>query len=110
MKISVVSILPVISLHYHTRKCRKRGGWQAVARERHEVFDELLVRINRKVPTALPEEMRADICQEMLLEVLPSIEEVLGKVPVFIRDYKRNYPFQYHSLDANPKLLQSIAG
>ena len=96
--------------YYHARKCRKRAGWQAVARERREAFDELLIRINRRVPTALPEEMRADICQEMLLEVLQSIEDVLGKVPIFIREYKRNYPFQYQSLDANPNLLQSITG
>jgi hypothetical protein len=97
-------------LFFHTSKCQRKPGWQTQARERREAFDELLVRINRRVPAALPEEMRADICQEMLLQMMRSIEEVLKNVPSFIRDYKKHYPFQYHSFDANPKLVEQIAG
>ena len=97
-------------LFYHTKKCQKRPGWQTVVRERRTAFDDLLVRINRRVPSTLPEEMRADICQEMLLQMMKSIESVLTKVPEFIREYKKDYPFQYHSFDANPKLLERIAG
>ena len=97
-------------LFYHTEKCQKRPGWQTLARERRTAFDDLLVRINRRVPSTLPEEMRADICQEMLLQMMKSIDNVLTKVPEFIRDYKKDYPFQYHSFDANPKLLERIAG
>jgi hypothetical protein len=81
-----------------------------LARERRTAFDDLLVRINRRVPSTLPEEMRADICQEMLLQMMKSIEHVLANVPIFIKEYKRDYPFQYHSVDANPKLLERIAG
>jgi len=97
-------------LFYHTKKCQKRPGWQTLVRERRTAFDDLLVRINRRVPSTLPEEMRADICQEMLLQMMKSIENVLTKVPDFIREYKKDYPFQYHSFDANPKLLERIAG
>ena len=97
-------------LFFHTKKCQKRPGWQTLARERRTAFDDLLVRINRRVPSTLPEEMRADICQEMLLQMMKSIENVLTKVPEFIREYKKDYPFQYHSFDANPKLLERIAG
>jgi len=97
-------------LFYHTKKCQKRPGWQTLVRERRTVFDDLLVRINRRVPSTLPEEMRADICQEMLLQMMKSIDNVLTKVPEFIKEYKKDYPFQYHSFDANPKLLERIAG
>ena len=97
-------------LFYHVTKCRQRPGWQTVAREKRGAFDDLLVRINRRVPSMLPEEMRADICQEMLLQMMESIEDVLKNVPRFIRDYKKHYPFQYHSLDSNPKLIERLAG
>lgn len=97
-------------LFYHTKKCQKRPGWQTLVRERRTAFDDLLVRINRRVPSTLPEEMRADICQEMLLQMMKSIDNLLTKVPEFIREYKKDYPFQYHSFDANPKLLERIAG
>src|ERR1041384_6381745 len=97
-------------LFYHTKKCQKRPGWQTLARERRTAFDDLLVGIHRRVPAPLPEEMRADICQEMLLQMMKSIEVVLTQVPEFIREYKKDYPFQYHSFDANPKLLERIAG
>jgi hypothetical protein len=97
-------------LFYHTSKCHRRPGWQTVVRERRDAFDNLLVRINRRVPSALPEEMRADICQEMLLQMMESIEKVLASVPTFVKDYKKEYPFQYHSIDANPKFADKIAG
>ena len=97
-------------LFYHVTKCRQRPGWQTVAREKRGAFDDLLVRINRRVPSMLPEEMRADICQEMLLQMMESIEDVLKSVPRFIREYKRHYPFQYQSLDSNTKLLERLAG
>ena len=38
------------------------------------------------------------------------IERVLANVPVFIKEYKKDYPFQYHSYDAKPKLVERIAG
>ena len=95
---------------YHVSKCRQRPGWQTVARERRSAFDDLLVRINRRVPAGLPEEMRDDICQEMLVDVLRSIDKVLGNVPKYLSEYKKRYPFQYHSFDANPKLAERIAG
>ena len=95
---------------YHVSKCRQRPGWQTVARERRSAFDDLLVRISRRVPAGLPEEMRDDICQEMLLDVLRSIDKVLGNVPKYLSQYKKRYPFQYHSFDANPKLAERIAG
>ena len=97
-------------LFYHTTKCHRRPGWQTLARERRTAFDDLLVRINRRVPSTLPEEMRADICQEMLLQMMQYIERVLAEVPVFIREYKKHYPFQYHSFDGKPKLIERIAG
>ena len=97
-------------LFYHTTKCHRRPGWQTLVRERRTAFDDLLVRINRRVPSSLPEEMRADICQEMLLQMMQSIERVLENIPVFIREYKRDYPFQYYSFDAKPKLVERIAG
>lgn len=97
-------------LFYHTTRCQRRPGWQTLARERRTAFDDLLVRINRRVPSTLPEEMRADICQEMLLQMMKSIDHVLANVPVFIKEYKKDYPFQYHSFDAKPKLIERIAG
>ena len=97
-------------LFYHTSKCNKRPGWQTLARERRDAFDDLLIRINRRVPSTLPEEMRADICQEMLVQMMKSIEHVLGNVSLFIKEYKKVYPFQYHSFDAKPKLVEQIAG
>lgn len=97
-------------LFHHVTKCHLRPGWQTVARERRSAFDDLLVRINRRVPAALPEEMRDDICQEMLLDLMRSIDKVLGNVPSYISEYKKRYPFQYHSFDANSKLVKRIAG
>lgn len=97
-------------LLHHTKKCHKRPGWQTLARDQRSVFEDLIVRINRRVPLALPEEMRADICQEMLLEVVKATDAVLARAPQFIRDYKKKYPFQYHSFDANPRLVDRIAG
>jgi len=97
-------------LFYHVTKCHQRPGWQTVAREKRDAFDDLLVRINRRVPSMLPEEMRADICQEMLLQMMESIENVLKNVPRFIKDYKKHYPFHYQSIDSNPKLLERLAG
>lgn len=97
-------------LFHHVTKCHLRPGWQTVARERRSAFDDLLVRINRRVPATLPEEMRDDICQEMLLDLMRSIDKVLGNVPSYISEYKKRYPFQYHSFDANPKLVKRIAG
>jgi Zn finger protein HypA/HybF involved in hydrogenase expression len=82
-------------LFYHTKKCPKRPGWQTLVRERRTAFDDLLVRINRRVPSSLPEEMRADICQEMLLQMMTSIDNVLTKVPDFIREYKKHYRFRW---------------
>lgn len=97
-------------LFYHVKKCQRRPGWQTLVRERRDAFDDLLVRINRRVPSTLPDEMRDDICQEMLLQMLKSIEQVLANTPRFIKDYKRHYPIQYLSFDAQPKLLERIAG
>ena len=97
-------------LFYHVKKCRRRPGWQTLARDRRTAFEDLLVRINRRVPASLPEEMRADICQEMLLKMMESIEHVLANAPDFIKDYKKDYPFQYLSFDAQPKLAERIAG
>jgi hypothetical protein len=97
-------------LFFHTSKCRRRPGWQTKVSERRQGFDELLVRISRRVPSAFPEEMREEICQEMLLEISRSIDRVLANAPDFIRKYKKRYPFQYHSFDANPNLLARIAG
>ena len=37
----------------------------------------------------------------MFLEVMKTIDRVLARAPDFIREYKRRYPFQYYSLDAN---------
>jgi hypothetical protein len=95
---------------HHTGKCQLRQGWQTIARERRDDFDNLLVRISRRVPSVFPEEMRDDICQEMLLEVMKSIERVLARSPQYISDYKKRYPFQYYSFDANPDLIDRIAG
>jgi hypothetical protein len=97
-------------LFHHVSKCHLRPGWQTVARERRSAFDDLLLRINRRVPSGLPQEMRDDICQEMLLDVMRSIDKVLGNLPSYISEYKKRYPFQYHSLDANPTLSERIAG
>ena len=97
-------------LFYHTAKCHLRAGWQTKVRERRDAFDELLVRINRRVPAMFPQEMRDEICQEMLLEVLKSIDRVLANSPDFIRKYKQRYPLQYHSFDADPRLVERIAG
>lgn len=95
---------------HHARKCQLRKGWQTAARERRDDFDNLLVRISRRVPSVFPDEMRDDICQEMLVEVMKSIERVLARAPQFISEYKKRYPFQYYSLDANPELINRIAG
>jgi hypothetical protein len=97
-------------LFYHVTKCRLRPGWQTVARERRSAFDDLLVRISRRVPASLPEEMRADICQEMLLDVMRSVDKILANLPSYISEYKRRYPLQFYSFDANPTLLERIAG
>jgi len=97
-------------LFYHITKCHRRPGWQTLVRERRTAFDDLLVRINRRVPSTLPEEMRADICQEMLLQMMQFIERVLANVPSFISAYKKDYPFHYHSFDAKPKLVERVAG
>ena len=97
-------------LFFHTSKCHRRPGWQSKVSERRQGFDELLVRINRRVPSVFPEEMREEICQEMLLEISRSIDRILANAPDFIKKYKRRYPLQYHSFDANPKLMERIAG
>ncbi len=97
-------------LFHHSTKCFLKPGWQATARERRSDFEDLLVRINRRVPSAFPDEMRSDICQEMLLEILRSIEKVLANTPRFISEYKKRYPVNYYSIDANPVLLDRIAG
>ena len=95
---------------YHTSKCHLRAGWQTKVRDRRAAFDELLVRINRRVPAEFPQEMREEICQEMLLEIMKSIDRVLANTPDFIKKYKKRYPFQYYSFDADPKLVERIAG
>jgi hypothetical protein len=95
---------------HHAGKCQLRPGWQTTARDRRDDFDNLLVRINRRVPSAFPEEMRDEICQEMVLEVMKSIERVLATAPQFISEYKKRYPFQYYSFDASPELMDRIAG
>jgi len=59
-------------LFHHVGKCHLRPGWQTRAREMRDDFDNLLVRISRRVPSVFAEEMRDEICQEMLLEVLKS--------------------------------------
>jgi hypothetical protein len=74
------------------------------------MFDELLVKVNRRVPRVFPEEMREEICQEILLEITRHIDKTLANMPKFISEYKVRYPFQYHSLDADPKLAERIAG
>ena len=97
-------------LFYHTTKCHLRAGWQSKVRHRRDAFEDLLVKINRRVPAAFPQEMRDEICQEMLLEIVKSMDRVLANAPDFIKKYKQRYPFQYHSFDADPKLVERIAG
>lgn len=97
-------------LFHHVSKCHLRPGWQTTARERRDDFANLLVRISRRVPSMFPQEMRDDICQEMLLEILKSVDRVLANAPHFISEYKKRYPFQYYSFDANPQLVDRIAG
>ena len=97
-------------LFRHVTKCKLRPGWQTLARERRNAFDDFVLRISRRVPGSLPAEMRDDICQEMLLEIMRSIDKVLANAPQYISDYKKRYPFEFYSYDANPILLERIAG
>jgi len=97
-------------LYHHVTRCHIRAGWQTLVKERRAAFDELLVRINRRIPSVFPDEMRDEIGQEMFLEILRSIDRVLANAPEFVRKYKKRYPFQYHSFDGNPTLVERIAG
>lgn len=110
LQVSDMRLCECGQLFHHANKCHLRDGWQAKVGNRRDLFDELLVRINRRVPSAFPDEMREEICQEMFLEVIKSIDRVLANSPEFIKRYKQRYPFQYHSFDANPKLVERIAG
>jgi hypothetical protein len=104
LQVSEVKRCECGQLQHHVNKCHLRPGWQTVAQELRSGFDDQLVRINRRVPGALPEEMRAEICQEMLLDVMRSIDEILGNVPSYMS------AFQYYSFDASPDLIERIAG
>jgi hypothetical protein len=61
--------------------------------------NEFLQRMDRSVPYGLPQEMREDILQELMMEVLEGINRVVANVPEFIRKYKKEYPFRMYSLD-----------
>lgn len=98
-------------LFHHTSKCHRRPGWQTLVRERRTTFDDLLVRISRRVPRALPEEMRAEICQQMLMDVAVAIDRILDNSQHYIRKYKKEYPFQFYSFDdPNAKLNERLVG
>jgi hypothetical protein len=97
-------------LFHHHGKCDKRPGWQTVARERRSDFDDLLMRINRRVPRGLPEEMREEICQQMLFDIAQSINDILSRSQDFIRQYKKTYPFAIYSIDADPTLAERLVG
>lgn len=67
--------------------------------------DALVRRINESVPSALPEDIREDVCQNMLIAILEGSEErdVAAGVQRFILEHRREYPFRYNfSIDANP--------
>src|SRR4030095_8994329 len=97
-------------LFFNPSKCRRRPGWQTKVSERRQGVYDLLVRINRRVPSVFPDEMREEVCAAMLLGISKSIHRNLANDPEFIRKDKKRSPLQYHSFDANPKLLERIAG
>ena len=81
-----------------------------MVQHRRSMFDDLLVRINRRVPGALPEEMRNEICQAMLFDVVESVKRILDRSQDYIRQYKKEYPFQMLSLDADNRLAETLVG
>jgi len=97
-------------LFHHTTKCHRRPGWQLKVQDRRSMFDDLLVRINRRVPRGLPEEMRSEICQEMLFDVVESVTRILDRSQDYIRKYKKEYPFRLLSLDADNRLAATLVG
>jgi len=97
-------------LFHHKSKCKKRPGWQSMVQERRSTFDDLLVRVNRRIPRGLDEEVRAEVAQQMLADIAQLIDDTLSKSQEYIRRYKKQYPFQLYSLDANRTFAERLVG
>jgi len=97
-------------LFFHKHQCKKRRGWQSTVQERRSTFDDLLVRINRRIPRGLDEEVRGEVAQQMLVDIVQLIDDTLSKSQDYIRRYKKDYPFQVYSIDANPTFADRLVG
>lgn len=73
------------------------------ARDEHA----LVLAVNKAVPRGIPESIRADLCQEMLLALLDdrlATKDLSRSVPIFLRQWRRDYqaPYGTISLDSAP--------
>lgn len=93
---------------YHKRRCNKRQ-WQSVVANGRPFFDELLININRRLQSGLPEEVKLEMAQMVLLDIMQDIDVRLSKKEDYLRRYKKMYPQQL-SLDDNYVLTDRLEG
>lgn len=96
----------------HFGVCKKRHlRLVAIRQAQRTDFDDLSIRIERAIPYGLPQELREDIGQEMTMAVLKSIDDVLARVPEFIRQQRKLGPRLFDiPIDDTPGLANRIAG
>lgn len=95
-------------IYRHRQRCLQRR-WQDAVQNRRSAFDDLLLRVNRKLQSGLPNEMRAELVSMMLVDIMKDIDVRLNRAQDYVRKYKRMYPLTV-SLDDNPRLTESLVG
>lgn len=87
---------------HHTRACRPVYPYGAT--------HELVQMVNEAVPRSLPEDIRGDVCQEMILAMLDGEVNVLDRAQEFIRAHRKEYAFRFGpmSIDGNERLRASL--
>lgn len=87
-------------LFFHRTKCtfrsatnwrNKRGGWQDAVGDKRSLFDTLLIRIKKRIPRGLPEDVQGEVAQMVLLDMLKVMDEKISHIPKYLREYNRWY-------------------
>lgn len=96
---------------YHTRGCLKTNAFRREARAQQPVFEAIINSLQAKLPERIPAEMREDIRQQLLLDVMEFVGEAVQNSHKYVRKYNQMFPYNRDvSLDGSPRLAEILEG
>lgn len=95
-------------IKHHLTRCKLRPAYRGIKTEQRSEFDRQLYRISQvHVLRGLPQEVRDDVAQAMLLDVMEHMEQTLKRAPDYLRKHNQWYSRIHANVDLSaPKVLK----